>query len=240
MLAVGVLLAGGALASDPAVAATPHAATVTVAAPTAPGYHHRTAANRDPRSPYLVVDKRLPLIPKSYVPKDLVTPKVRIAGPLHQLRAVPARHLEQMFAAYHRATGKSMAVLSAYRSYTAQKSIYNRYVREHGRAWADRSSARPGFSEHQTGMALDISASPSTCSLGSCFGTTSQGKWLAKNSWKYGYILRYPKGYEKITGYKYEPWHYRYVGVKVASDMHARGIRTLEQYYGYAAAPTYR
>jgi D-alanyl-D-alanine carboxypeptidase len=196
--------------------------------------------NKNPRSPYVVVNKHHPLNPKTYVPSDLVKPKVRVATSANLLRKVPASHLADMFSAYHRSTGNFMAVQSAYRSYATQKAIYNRYVSEHGQAWADRGSARPGFSEHQSGLALDIATSPGRCTLQECFANTSQGKWLAANAYKYGFILRYPKGKESTTCYKFEPWHYRYVGVDVATSMHTHKVATLEQYFAYGTAPDYR
>ena len=93
---------------------------------------------------------------------------------------------------------------------------------------ADTYSARPGYSEHQTGLAFDVAAG--SCVL-DCFGTTSQYQWLQANAADYGFIQRYYAGYENITGYKAEEWHYRYVGTAVAKDMQARGIKTLEQYW---------
>lgn len=121
--------------------------------------------------------------------------------------------------------GIELSIRSGYRSYERQKEIYNNYVREDGKAEADRYSARPGHSEHQTGLAFDVN------SLSQSFENTDEGKWLAENCWKYGFIIRYPKGKEGITGYMYEPWHIRYLGTDTAKKVHDSGL-TLEEYLG--------
>ncbi len=116
--------------------------------------------------------------------------------------------------------------VSPYRDYALQTSLYNRYVKKDGKELADTYSARPGSSEHQTGLAMDIN------SVDISFANTKEGKWLANNSYKYGFILRYPKGKEYITGYQYEPWHFRYVGEDVAKYIYEHDI-TFEEYYAY-------
>ncbi len=115
---------------------------------------------------------------------------------------------------------------SAYRSYTTQKWVYQRYVNQEGAQEADTYSARPGCSEHQTGLALDIN----TASLSDHFEETEEYAWLVENSWRYGFILRFPEGKEEITGYQFEPWHYRYVGPAAARVCHENGW-TLEEYH---------
>lgn len=115
---------------------------------------------------------------------------------------------------------------SAYRSYDYQDNLYNRYIQRDGKEAADKYSARPGHSEHQTGLSLDINY------IGDEFEGTDEANWLKKNAYKYGFILRFPKGKEDITGYKYEPWHYRYVGLDAAKIIYEDGI-TLEEYYAY-------
>ncbi|MBQ2897736.1 MAG: D-alanyl-D-alanine carboxypeptidase family protein [Clostridia bacterium] len=120
--------------------------------------------------------------------------------------------------------GLSMKVLSAYRTENYQRNLYNNKVRTTGKVNADNYSARPGHSEHQTGLAVDISSTKGT------FEYTPEFKWLQKHAHEYGYILRYPKGKEWITGYSYEPWHYRYVGVDAAKIIYEEGI-TYEEYY---------
>lgn len=122
-----------------------------------------------------------------------------------------------------------MWVCSGFRSYTVQKNLYNSYVRRDGAENADRYSARPGHSEHQTGLAFDINYADDR------FKGTPEASWLAENAYKYGFILRYPEGKEPITGYMFEPWHYRYVGVENAAKIYASGL-TLEEYFGITSA----
>lgn len=120
--------------------------------------------------------------------------------------------------------GLSMKVISAYRTEDYQRNLYNNKVRTTGKINADNYSARPGSSEHQTGLAVDISSTKGT------FEYTPEFKWLQKHAHEYGYIMRYPKGKEWITGYSYEPWHYRYVGTEAAKVIYEEGI-TYEEYY---------
>ena len=120
--------------------------------------------------------------------------------------------------------GLSMRAVSAYRTEDYQRNLYNKYVITSGKVNADNFSARPRFSEHQTGLAVDINSTKGI------FEYTSEFKWLQKHAYEYGYILRYPKGKEWITGYSYEPWHYRYVGTDVAKIIYEEGI-TYEEYY---------
>ena len=123
------------------------------------------------------------------------------------------------------ALGYDMPLLSGFRSYETQKGLYNRYVATYGQAEADTFSARPGTSEHQTGLAMDVGQ------IEDRYGDTAAGQWLAANCHKYGFIIRYPQGKQNITGYKYEPWHIRYLGVDVATDVYNSGL-TLEEYLG--------
>lgn len=115
---------------------------------------------------------------------------------------------------------------SAYRSFKYQVDLYNKYVEKDGKEAADTYSARPGFSEHQTGLSTDINQ------IDSGFENTDAFKWLDKNAYKYGFILRFPKDKEDITGYTYEPWHYRYVGKETAKKIKDENL-TLEEYYAY-------
>lgn len=118
-------------------------------------------------------------------------------------------------------------VASGFRSYDYQVDLYNKYVNEDGKDAADRYSARPGYSEHQTGLAADINAADSS------FEDTPEAIWLDKNAHKYGFLIRFPKGKEEYTGYKYEPWHIRYVGVDIATKIYNSGDNiSIEEYYG--------
>jgi len=127
------------------------------------------------------------------------------------------------------AAGQALAVTSSYRSYATQVTTYNYWVSISGKDGADTYSARPGYSEHQTGLALDVQTADGR-SL-SNFAGTSQYQWLQAHAHEYGFIQRYVAGYESVTGYSAEEWHYRYVGVDVATDMRTKGIKTLEQYW---------
>ena len=119
---------------------------------------------------------------------------------------------------------------SAYRSYNSQLSIYNSYKNSYGFKYAENIAARPGHSEHQTGLALDVGVRKDKA-VG-LFENSKEFTWMKENSYKYGFILRYPKGKEDITGYRYEAWHYRYVGVDVATYIYENDI-TFEEYYAY-------
>ncbi|MEO8263284.1 MAG: M15 family metallopeptidase [Pseudolysinimonas sp.] len=192
----------------------------------------------DPASLWVVVNKLRPLNPADYAAPDLVqTPVPHVNDPT--LRQEAADQIVAMFAAYTAQTGNQMQAQSAYRSYGVQVNVYNGWVNQLGQEGADLTSARPGHSEHQTGLAMDISAVPNTCALDQCFADTNQGQWLAANAYQWGFILRYPNGMTGITGYEFEPWHYRYVGVALATEMHNTGIATLEEFFSLPAAPTY-
>lgn len=186
----------------------------------------------------MVVDKLRPLNPKDYVPADLVQTPVAHANP-PALRAEAADAMVAMFAAAKAEGAGGMQLQSAYRSYTTQVVVYNRYVSQVGQAGADAQSARPGFSEHQTGLAADISSLPATCVLAACFGDTPQGTWLVANAYRFGYLLRYPADKVAVTGYMYEPWHFRYIGAALATEMHDEGVTTLEEFFGLPPAPDY-
>ncbi len=121
--------------------------------------------------------------------------------------------------------GVTLYIGSEYRSYDYQVSIYNNYVDSYGWELADTFSARPGYSEHQTGLTIDCNT------IDDAFGDTEEAVWLAEHCAEYGFIIRFPEGKEDITGYKYEPWHIRYVGVEVAQEITDLGI-TLEEYLG--------
>ena len=125
--------------------------------------------------------------------------------------------------------GYKLIVNSSYRSYDEQKKIYDDYSSWYGEEDADKKAARAGYSEHQTGLAVDIQ---SYCSQNKDFEECEEFTWLTNNAYKYGFILRYPKDKEYLTGYKYESWHYRYVGKKVSKYIHDNNI-TFDEYYAY-------
>lgn len=137
--------------------------------------------------------------------------------------------LDNMFKACKDEIDISLAMVSGFRSYDYQEGLFKRYSNKHGEDQANRFSARAGQSEHQTGLAFDIGGPDDSYWLKESFETTEEGIWLAENAHKFGYILRYPKGKEDITGYIYEPWHFRYVGIEHATKIYEEGL-TLEEY----------
>jgi len=194
----------------------------------------------DPASPWVIVNKHRPLKPADYVPADLVRPAVAIsaAGEAALLNSTTAAAAEAMFAAAAR-DGVAIVLASGYRSYSTQVTTYNGYVAARGQADADTASARPGHSEHQTGWAFDIGDGGGACSFEPCFADQPAAAWAKANGHRFGFVVRYPWMLHPITGYFYEPWHLRYVGVEAATDMLNRGIGTLEEYFGLEAAPAY-
>ncbi|WP_457972576.1 D-alanyl-D-alanine carboxypeptidase family protein [Arthrobacter sp. D1-17] len=185
-----------------------------------------TSVVTTPTHPWVLVNKSRPLNPIQFVPSDLVYWN----GTGHRLRRSVSAAANQMFTGA-RAAGHSLEVISGYRSYATQRDLYNYYVQTYGQAYADQISARPGHSEHQTGLAMDVGNVGGGCGLTACFGDTAGGRWVAANAHRYGFIVRYPQGYTHITGYAYEPWHLRYVGVALATDMKVRSIPTMEQFF---------
>lgn len=141
-----------------------------------------------------------------------------------------ARAAFEEMAAAARVDGFELVAFSGYRSFERQQELYKRYVKNDGQEAADRYSARPGHSEHQTGLAFDIGEQNFEEHFArESFGETEAGKWVASNAHKYGFIMRYPNGKEKITGYMYEPWHFRYVGKELAKKLTESGL-TVEEY----------
>jgi D-alanyl-D-alanine carboxypeptidase len=210
--------------------------------PPPPAFDKAALSIDDPTSPWVVVNKLRPIANGAdYEPPDLVDLPADMPNPNgYQLRADAAAALEEMFHAALAETGVQLVAQSGYRSYSVQVRAYDYYVNSLGVAGADLTSARPGFSEHQTGMAMDILDTVSGCSTdGRCFADTTAGQWLAANAYRFGYVLRYPDGGTPITGYEFEPWHYRWIGVPAATEMHDTGVTTLEEFFGLPAAPDY-
>jgi len=174
-------------------------------------------------------------LPKSYIPDNLVTVNVFFNLKSYDertlMRAEAAQALERLFAAA-REDGYELCGVSGYRSYSRQKQIFINNILTKGREYALKYSAVPGASEHQTGLAMDVSCKSLRYNLSTSFSETPEGKWLAQNAHHYGYIIRYPKGKAHITGYAYEPWHIRYVGKGLAKYLYENDL-TLEEYYNY-------
>lgn len=185
----------------------------------------------DLNSNLLIANKKYKLS-SLYVPSGLREPNVNRAGGL-LLKNEAASALENMFYAASR-EGIYLYAGSGYRSYSTQDAIYNNYVSRDGVYNADRYSARAGHSEHQTGLAIDIADASLRYFLSTSFGGTREGIWLKNNAHRFGFVLRYPSTKESITGYMYEPWHFRYVGIDYATAIFSEGSEmTLEEYFGF-------
>ena len=172
-------------------------------------------------------------LPEEYNPADLVYPDVRFIFSekvdKRKMRQEAATALENMFKA---AEDDSilLAGVSAYRSHSTQKTLFDRYVKRDGLEKAKTYSAFPGTSEHETGLAIDVSGREGKCAAADCFADTKEALWLEEHAHEYGFIIRYLKGKEEITGYQYEPWHLRYVGKDLAAELDESG-ETLEEYF---------
>ncbi|XMB87426.1 M15 family metallopeptidase [Mycoplasmatota bacterium WC44] len=181
---------------------------------------------------YLILVNKQNALPSDYVPKDLIVPNVSFPfiefQEKKQLSKQAALALEKLFNKA-KIDEIDLYAISGYRSYPRQKLIYDSNVKEYGEEEANQFSAKPGESEHQTGLAMDVSAPSVDLDLVEEFGDTKEGKWLKENAPSFGYIIRYPKGKEEITGYQYEPWHLRYVGVDAASVINKENL-TLEEF----------
>lgn len=178
----------------------------------------------------ILVNKENP-VDETFVPQDLVKLE-SVATNRSAEWQVMTREAADAFnklAADAKALGYEILATTAYRSYNFQSYLYNSYVQRDGQAAADTYSARPGKSEHQTGLATDVTSPSVNYDLTSAFGETAEGIWLAENCYKYGFILRFPAGKEEITGYIYEPWHIRYVGQQEAKKIYASGL-AFEEY----------
>lgn len=252
LLAVACAVAGVFAASliAPRVVAEPRITPVTVQvtttstanpsadpAPVASPVGINLSANSidEPSSPWVVVNKQRPLDPIHFEPDDLVGSGIPGGN---EVTAATAKALRTMYNAA-REDGAGFGVSTAYRSYNFQKGLFAQYVASDGVAKAETFSARAGFSEHQTGLALDLYDLDGGCGLKRCFAQTSAGEWLVKHSADYGFIERYPDGSTEVTGYKWEPWHWRYVGIELAQYMRDQKIATLEEVFGLPPAPDY-
>ncbi len=167
------------------------------------------------------------VLQSDYIPNDLeeIDDEYQVGGKM--LVSEAAASFNQM-AKKAQQENLHIRAVSAYRSYDYQDNLYHRYVNRDGQTKADTYSARPGHSEHQTGLAVDVDNVTQTFDN---FGNTEEALWMRANAYKYGFILRYTKENEFITGYQEEPWHYRYVGVQIASKMREENISSYEEYY---------
>ena len=214
----------------PAPAVAPSEAAPT---PTSPGFDLTRYSTTDPASLWVIVNKLHPIDPLRYEPTDLVW----IAG--GQVRSAVVPDLQAMIAAA-KADGVKLSARTAYRSYNFQVSIHADLVRRMGAAYADEYSARPGYSEHQTGLAFDLhSATKPACDLKACFAQTAEARWVVLHGWEYGFVVRYTPDNTASTGYSAEAWHLRYVGRDLAAWLHSSGVTSLEEALGVSGGPDY-
>ncbi|GAB6098915.1 hypothetical protein JCM16358_07940 [Halanaerocella petrolearia] len=194
---------------------------------------HITVSN--PSSDTVLVNKNNSL-PSDYIPEDLVVPDVPFPfEEFHQKKLMKedaARALEELFMAAEQ-EDLDLYAISGYRSYDRQESIFTAKAMRYGLQSANQFSAKPGESEHQTGLAMDVTSPKVGFHLTQSFGETEEGQWLKENAPKFGFVIRYPEGKEDITGYGYEPWHIRYIGGNLATEV-AQNETTLEEYFGRA------
>ena len=192
---------------------------------------------------WVVINKQRRISPLRYQPASLAFPafaKPKVQNPFGlQLREEAAIALADLATAMAEAGKGTLILNSGFRTYKNQQGLYNRTRDTRGLAVAEKLSARPGHSEHQLGLAADFSVKGQGCVIMVCFGKTEAGIWLADNAHEFGFVLRYPKGYKPSTGFQYEPWHFRYVGVELATEMKTKGIKTLEEFWGLGSAPDY-
>jgi len=197
----------------------------------------------EPDSIWVVANKQLPLANKKYVPKNLVKPGFasgRTNNPYGLMLAKPAADaFIQLAIALKKAGAGDLVMQSAYRSYNYQVSVHSRAVARLGLKAGEALAARPGHSEHQTGLAVDVAAVGQGCVIQVCFSKTRAGRYVAKYGYRFGFIVRYPEGQTAVTGYQYEPWHLRFVGAGLATEMRNTGVSVLENFWGLEAAPTY-
>lgn len=188
---------------------------------------------QNPKNELALVNKQYAL-PEGYIPSDLKRPNVRFSFGEEELeksylREEAANALEKMFV-QAKQEGIELNAVSGYRSYERQVALFAAEVSRVGEEQAVQAVAVPGNSEHQTGLAMDISSDSVNNELSEQFESSIEGKWLAENAHRFGYILRYPKGKENITGYQFEPWHFRYVGEKSATVIYEKNW-TLEEFF---------
>ena len=192
----------------------------------------------DPGRIWVVVNKARPLAPE-FTPTGLVSTRLQTTTTAGSLRAEPAEAINALAAGLADAGAGVLGANNAYRSYGMQENTYSRHVSATGQQAAEEVSARPGYSEHQTGLALDVVSCSSGCGGIRAFGGTAESAWVNAHAWEYGYIVRYAEGETPITGYAPEPWHLRYIGPELAAAYHAGGYTTLEEFFGLPAAPDY-
>lgn len=237
-IAVAVFL--GQSASGPSITEQSHEQNTPTNSPkpieiSLPGSKPIPALHEDynqPSSLWVVVNKQFALADDHFRPDDLENITAIATRPdkslgERSLRTVIMPSFKNMVEAAQSA-GHELILGSGFRDYDLQSFYFNNYAKHSGEEAASKFSARPGQSEHQTGLAFDLGITSGECYLETCFGDLPAGLWLAENAYKYGFILRYPADKTEITGYQYEPWHFRYVGNNLALALHESGL-TLDE-----------
>lgn len=191
-------------------------------------YDKDTVKKTDISKKELMLVNKFNYLDENYAPDDIVKVSMQFAYGDNEIKKEVYEKFRSMYNDAKK-EGLYLIITSSYRDYNFQKELWDSYANQKGDEWADSVSARAGYSEHQTGYTLDIVTYKANMSS---FEKTDEFKWLQDNAYKYGFILRYPKDKEDITGYSYESWHYRYVGKDVATKIKKLGI-TFDEYYAY-------
>ncbi|WP_191906693.1 M15 family metallopeptidase [Microbacterium lushaniae] len=240
---------GGTLCEDPALTAALAAGDDAAAIGAAGGpelFRSAVAAGTapcirldDPARVWVVINKQRPYVPIDAEPSPLRPPDgVRTLADT-ALREDAAGALSALVRAAADAGAGEIAVESAYRSYATQRGTYGGHAADRGVAGADLVSARPGFSEHQSGLTADVVPCDGSCATIDDLAGSAQGQWIAEHAWEHGWIVRYVEGRTDVTGYMPEPWHLRYIGPDLARTYHEGGWTTLEEFFGLPPAPGY-
>lgn len=241
LIGLAVVISKDTASAPKALPSNQTAANTTTTKPAS--FDKHTYSTTDPSSIWIIVNKQHPLSPKTYAPTNLVVPNIplrsNITGDERQVNGLMAPALEKMATAAKQ-DGITLNLQSGYRSYNFQVNLYNSYVKSDGQTQADQESARPGYSEHQTGFAADLGGiTAPSCNVAQCFAGTQEGKWLAAHAYEYGFIIRYTTAKQSVTGYEDEPWHVRYVGADLSMEMHKEGVTTLEEFFGVSGGTAY-
>ena len=191
-------------------------------------YDKDTVKKTDISKKELMLVNKFNYLDENYAPDDIVKVSMQFAYGDNEIKKEVYEKFRSMYNDAKK-EGLYLIITSSYRDYNFQKELWDSYANQKGDEWADSVSARAGYSEHQTGYTLDIVTYNANMSS---FEKTDEFKWLQDNAYKYGFILRYPKDKEDITGYSYESWHYRYVGKDDATKIKKLGI-TFDEYYAY-------
>ncbi|MDB5164266.1 MAG: peptidase [Candidatus Saccharibacteria bacterium] len=236
LIVLGLLGVGGYVLTHQSKKGPHQPATAST---TPPAFNKKQYSLDKSSSIWVVVNKGRALAPIDYAPTNLMAPNVPLrlpkTDPEMQMNADAAHALESLFAAAQ-ADGLKFKLSSGYRSYKEQIALFSQYAAQQGQASANRESAHAGHSEHQTGLAADVAPADGRCVVQQCFANTAEGKWLVINAATFGFVIRYQAGKENVTGYEYEPWHIRFVGQALASELKKTG-QTMEEFFSLPAIP---